>query len=241
MKTYKQYLLDEARKNPDANPRLSVAEKLKPYMSDPKYFLRYSNRETVGVATKNTNNSETPNGVYVYPIKDGIKFYKINVKKDALIWAFPTSSGKNWVFILEAKSGINFLDLRKYSEDDYKRDSAILKKTYGKGMFGVLQKMPYWHKEKMKPGKKIWDLVIHIAAGWSDLGFSEKHYNKATKIFLKTLGYDGAIDWGDSIIHGAEPMQAVFFNPSSYKVVDKFRNEDIYKARERKDAALAKI
>lgn len=54
-------------------------------------------------------------------------------------------------------------------------------------------------------------------------------YNKKARamrsIFLK-LGYQGFIDRGDSIVHKAEPSQAVFFNKQDIKVVDRLYNKD---------------
>lgn len=56
------------------------------------------------------------------------------------------------------------------------------------------------------------------------------------KLF-REIGIDGVVDYGEGIIHGAEPTQAVFFSKEPIEVVARFDNKD-YKPSE---ATAAKI
>ena len=48
--------------------------------------------------------------------------------------------------------------------------------------------------------------------------------NLWNKILHNVLGYDAIIDNGTGLIHDNEPTQACFLVPSSYKVVEKLKN-----------------
>jgi len=137
MKSFKQYL-EEARRNPELNPKISIYKALEPYKDSDDMFITYTadvgksfsgvtgrniSGFKVGINPRSTYN--TPNGVYVYPLKEAWKLY---ANKNSQKLDVPFAGDEPMVSLLQAKSGSNFVDVSKVSSKDYDRDYMKLAK-----------------------------------------------------------------------------------------------------------------
>jgi hypothetical protein len=62
------YELNEARRNPEQNPKVSAIDALKKYKDDPSYFITFTSIEKVGLNPKTPYS--TPVGLYAYKLDD---------------------------------------------------------------------------------------------------------------------------------------------------------------------------
>lgn len=71
------------------------------------------------------------------------------------------------------------------------------------------------------------DFSLGIFWDNNDLSFEGNNNSAITKwtvLLYRVLGYQWVIDNGDGIIHGNEPIQAIFFNKSYIDVIERFTN-----------------
>jgi len=137
MQSFKHYL-SEARRNPELNPKISIYKALEPYKDRDDMFITYTadvgksfsgvrgrniSGFKVGINPKSTYN--TPNGVYVYPLKEAWKLY---ANKNSQKLDVPFAGDEPMVSLLQAKSGSNFVEVSKVSSKDYDRDYMKLAK-----------------------------------------------------------------------------------------------------------------
>jgi hypothetical protein len=139
MKSFIQYL-EEARRNPELNPKISIYKALEPYKDRDDMFITYTadvgkdfsganltgrniSGFKVGINPKSTYN--TPNGIYVYPLKEAWKLYANKMTQSLHV---PFAGDEPMVALLQAKSGSNFVDVSKVSSKDYDRDYMKLAK-----------------------------------------------------------------------------------------------------------------
>lgn len=71
------------------------------------------------------------------------------------------------------------------------------------------------------------DFSLGIFWDHKDISFEGNNNSAITKwtvLLYRVLGYQWVIDNGDGIIHGNEPIQAIFFNKSYIDVIERFAN-----------------
>lgn len=225
MKSKDQRLLEEAyvvvlEKSRARHLYKSVLDELEPYSKDPSYFVSFTAIEKIGINPKNA--FSTPIGVYAY-----------NLQKLWLDWTHGDDFfGKDRPFVNLIKLNTNkvcYIHSYKLNDKDYN----ILKQTYLKanpsGDFDQ-----YIEERRQAIGKEtnlyendsdgalLWDLTQNLAKAHSS-GDPKSFTVKWNKLF-RELGYDAVIDQ-TSVIHLLQSAQAVFFVPSSYKVVKSFNNK----------------
>jgi hypothetical protein len=110
---FKEYL-EESRKNPEMNPKISAYDALLPYKDDPSISITFANGK---VGIKPLARYDTPLGIYAYPLKQSWKYY--NVKQTKSFGSFPYGLLYNDIFILRKKSNTKELNLSILSENDY--------------------------------------------------------------------------------------------------------------------------
>jgi len=137
MKTFKQYL-EEARRNPELNPKISIYKALEPYKDNDDMYITYIadvGKDFSGVTGKNISGFKvginpkstynTPNGVYVYPLKEAWERYS---DRNAQRIKVPFAGHHPMIALLQAKSGSNIIDVSQISSKDYDRDYMKLAK-----------------------------------------------------------------------------------------------------------------
>jgi hypothetical protein len=213
-----QYL-QEARRNPEQNPKIDIISALEPYKNKKGYFVHFTNVDKLGFNPRTTHN--TPQGVYAYPLKEMWK----NIVKDKI----PYMGRANYVFLFKFNG--RYLNVSEYSKSDFDDDIEKLRKL--------------GYENKIKDGFDNWLIgSAKISAYKPDIPASVfmnftrilsftitenagRFISIWTKI-LRDLGYDAILDLkGKGVIHGCEPKQAVFFDPKTIKVIEMFDNKRI--------------
>ena len=235
MKTFLQFI-QEARKNPDKNPKLSAYEYLKPYSKRDDIFISFTALEKIGINPQSKYN--TPLGIYTYPLKQVWDEYYIDRYKS--MKPLPFASEMPYINIIQAKSSTGFVDdMSKYSSKDFDRDMDKLKKMLGNNeLFNDIQEYAIrtadnFHKSPMG---LFWNITRVISAQYQTEFDLKGKPGFAWNYLLRKLGYTGFNDKrGQGVIHSAEPMQAVFLTSDAFKVIDRIPNKDYpYSTKEEK-------
>jgi uncharacterized protein YjbI with pentapeptide repeats len=188
------------------------------------YYVHFSSVPRIGLFIR--NKFGTPIGFYSYPLNK------------AKISSFATD--REYAIVFKPKPEARLLDIGSYTEEDLERD---LVKLQGLG-FSREKMLDSARKARHQiPGGQLWNITRE--ASQADqykkyLGtIQDDDSRNLTRgggptgtwtTLLKRLGYDGVVDDGFGIIHGAEPSQAVFFSTTKLElveVIDKKKNEEV--------------
>lgn len=124
MKTF----LQEARKNPELNPRVSAYQQIidKGYDTE-DYFFTFTHLKKVGI--KPTSGHNTPNGIYVYPAKEILPLMYGNMGN------VPYANDAPYIHVLK-KKGSGIIDpLESYSKASFSKDVNKLFKLFLKNKY----------------------------------------------------------------------------------------------------------
>lgn len=235
--TFREYL-EEARRNPEQNPKIGVVEALEPYKDNPDIYISFTEVDKIGINPKSGFN--TPLGIYTYPLKEMWK----DVKNDTIPWA-----GKApYVWILKSKNGKGFIKnlYSDYSSKNYDDDMKKIKKLYKDNkeiqaeILHLKTNFPQ-HVDLTYEKYVNWIITDYtkeakahnaVSSFWNVTREFAKNYEKGKNdsikwnVLLRKLEYTGFADKsGKGIIHAAEPTQAVFLTKSAFTVIDKVLNK----------------
>jgi hypothetical protein len=230
MLTFKQFILLEARKNPQKNKKITAYEYLKPYSKNDDIYITFTELKKVGINPKSDFN--TPNGVYTYPLKETWEEY--NVEQNKSLKHYPFASNRPYITILKAKHSKYFIrDMKNdYSSADYDRDKEKLLKMCNNDNT-LINDIEYEAKTSADNFHKniigyFWNMTRLISKYYrKEFNLSSYSATQAWNDLLRRLGYTGFADKsGFSIIHSSEPIQAVFLTSKEYTVIDQILNKD---------------
>lgn len=230
--------LNEERKNPSLNPKISAYESLKPYSDKENYYISFTEIDKIGINPR--SKYDTPLGIYTYPIKQIWKEYEID-KYKRLKGAIPFAGGSPYIWVIKPKSNKNVLHMDTYTDEQYQRDKYRLwrdrannpnnyKYPLSRSIFDANVKTYEDNARFQTPMGKLWNVTRNIAYNQRK-GKGNVQWNA---VLRKVLKYDGMTDSGNKYIHKFEPIQAVFFSTSSFSVVTKVFNKDYGKGYEPK-------
>jgi hypothetical protein len=209
-----EYLILEARRNPEQNPRMSAMQQLQKINHDyygQGVYVRFVDDPKLGL--KVNSEWDTPLGLCAYPIK-----YVIQMSMKV---PFGRERQYMIVFTVPRQPGI------LYTDDDSKIDSFEYNiKNALKAVFKT-DKLPEKNTGQIRMSGAA---DLSIKAGWyymyhciKKLMFSQKAWKPEGLMARKVLmsaGYDiGVVDNGLGVIHSSEPYQAVFFNTKDLKLI----------------------
>lgn len=210
--------LQEARKNPELNPKIGIIQELEPYKDKENYYIQYTNIKKLGINP--INKFTTPHGIYAYPLK----YIWSDLKSNMIPFA-----GDRKYIILFAASNPKLIETSDYTYIDLQEDIKKIKKYYIEYFNNDNEfnnNINAWSKQsKLKyPFSLFWiitkKLSIHMA---------RKNHKKFMPVWngiLRKLNYKGFTDKdGNGLIHRNEPIQAIFLDKSIIKVVDLFDNK----------------
>lgn len=206
----------EARKKGQQPPtRLSDYEELEKYKNKSDIFISFRSIDKIGINP--LSKFRTPNGIYTYPLKEMFKKWFNN---EAKIIKVPFAGQHPYIYVIQKnKKSRGIDDLSKYSDSDYKNDLDKLIKIYGEDKIKELSQNI---SGTIESGGQMYESFAYKLWSLTRLLSGENNPVKWNRIFVKDLGYNYAIDRkGEGIIHTAERVQAVFFNITSFKVIDK--------------------
>lgn len=258
--------MNEARSHPESNPRLTNWEQLEKYSNDDDIYIHFAEIPLVKFNLATEYN--TPLGVYCYPLReiwsqlqtDNIPF----AGKRKYIAVLKRVSRKFYdVSKFTPSLYSNAVDsmLHQFYDIVSKGDSSDLQGLIDSGVgsdilspfeseeFNVhnLKRyaLPLLKSEQSidKLGEVVYQLAITLSVllnEWYDqIGAKDKSRAVIARELLVKAGIEGLSDKDSlGVIHINEPLQAVFFTPSAFKVLDLAMNDAQLKDRNsRKTAA----
>lgn len=229
-----------ARSNPDLNPKVTVAEELKPYANDPDIYISFTVIDKIGINP--SSGYHTPNGIYTYPLKE---IYH-HIQRDTV----PFAGDSPYVWILRNNNSGKFInDMHsQYTSKNYDDDIKELNRNYNDifpikylddeydkyvtfKTFADLKKYAIDTTQGTSIISKFWNITRILADAIRDEGKKRpdlktfKTQATAWNYILRQLGYSGFADKsGKGIIHESEPTQAVFLYKSAFDIIDKIHN-----------------
>lgn len=151
--------LDEARKNPDMNPKVSAYESLKQYKDDPDVYISFTHDFThedspmsfiktndghrqlnkssmkhqskIGINPK--SQFDTPLGIFTFPLSVVWDYYDIDRKKTLTV--LPFAANRPHIYVMKAKNvGTTFIDdmYSDYGSDKFDKDVRKLHEIWNK-------------------------------------------------------------------------------------------------------------
>mgnify|MGYP003979486677 CR=1 FL=1 len=205
----------------------------------PTHYITYTSLNKVGINPGSKYN--TPNGIYTYPLTKSI-FQLIEIGD------LPYAQDKEYISVIMPKEETHMLtrstpiNMTTFLKKIYSREALDAGLIHNEEIIReikdhYLQELDIDENlisfQKIKADSRhqsnfgiLWNLT-RIAAGekpntWSAL--------------MRWIGFDGAYDNGDGIIHPMEPTQGVFFSKSALTVVETFPNKytpEIIRTREK--------
>lgn len=120
MKTYKAYITEMARRNPDQNPRVSAFDRIvaKGY-NDADIFFSFTSILKIGINPRSKH--DTPNGIYTFPAREIVGMVKGNMNNA------PYVGGQPYIHVLRSNMKGVVDPLESYSKSNYNKD---IKKIY---------------------------------------------------------------------------------------------------------------
>ncbi len=280
--------INEARRNPDQNPKIPVVDQLKKIFKDnyeyddPKdvvreghddlYFVSMTKVDKLGINP--TSKYNTPLGIYAYPLS--YVLYQVELRNDSegteTLKSLPFAGASPFANVFKTDYNRNLVCLNKENFDSVTFNHYVRKVGNFLARFRIEQ-MEKRFGDKMDDEKReiYWKNSVDMVEEWADksegsarvqtwggrfwyvtmraadmMAMSSGKEQKEGKVapdsllwnkLFREIGIDGVVDYGEGIIHGAEPTQAVFFSKEPIEVVARFDNKD-YKPS---DAMAAKI
>ena len=137
---FREFKIDEARRNPEQNPKVSLYDALEKHKDDPDIYISYTmdvgrgatskksvakGRNTsgfkIGINPKSKYN--TPNGIYTYPLPE---MWAQGADPNRRVFEVPFAGEQPAVYIIRSTG--NMLDLATYSSDQIDKDLEIVAK-----------------------------------------------------------------------------------------------------------------
>lgn len=230
----KLHELVEARKNPEANPKISINQAVAQAKDQPNTFISFTEIDKLGINPKSKH--ETPIGIYAYPIKYVAQMLGDTKSGDAL----PFAGEQPFANIFRARGNIVDLGTVSLSEiNHYLTKLTEYLETIEPDLGGAVdqaKEAAFEEAQVQSNAGRFWYVTMSIAQIVAQLT-GTKTVVAWNKIF-RVLGIDGCVDsQGKGIIHENEPIQAVFFSIKSItnnqRVYNKYSPEHIEYSHER--------
>lgn len=227
--------VNEARKNPEKNPKVSVNSAIEKWVNVTSdhagstmwrnVFVSFTDLEKLGINPKSKYN--TPLGIYSYPAE----YILETTEKLMPMTVLPFAGDSPWANIFKSKGNIIPLDtmpeflcevyydkLRPYKPKGimnlYQRNSDIIDELIREGETAALKSnLPggiFWYvtMECAKIIAKQMQIEVSLAWNW----------------LFRKIEIDGFTDTA-GIIHENEPTQAVFFSTKSVELLERVANK----------------
>lgn len=225
--------IQEARRNPEQNPKTSVNEYIEQALAQAEplgntnfknLFVSFTDLPKLGINPQSRYN--TPIGIYAYPAEYVVdKTTQYGEKSSTLtMQSLPFAGGKPWANIFRARVGANIINLKRLTEAEYN--------DYCEKLIDLLTKIP----SKFKGTTEVLDRqnaeVVVLNLMEDSIGFARVSSSYGGRLWYITyiisgnipgnkpvvwtslfrrIGIDGFVDPDTEIIHPSEPTQAVFF------------------------------
>ena len=230
----KLHELVEARKNPEANPKISINQAVAQAKDQPNTYISFTEVDKLGINPKSVH--ETPIGIYAYPIKYVAQMMGDQKSGDIL----PYAGDAPFANIFQARG--NIIDLATLSVatiKQYYREMETYVETIDPDLEGAVddaRETAFEEGAVRTQAGWFWYTTMVIAQRIEDVTGTRSviAWNK----LFRHLGIDGFVDSrGKGIIHENEPVQAVFFSIKSIannlRVYNRYSPEHMGYSKER--------
>jgi hypothetical protein len=247
--------IQEARKNPDQNPKIPVSDILEKYINQSKElqnnsgilncFISMTKEPKLGINPVSTYN--TPLGIYAYPLE-----YAYELAGNTHLKELPFAGNHPYFNLFRIKGKV--VNLNRMDKTEFDNWISIIKQKFYKQ--AKLKPSEYhftndavdrFVEKSMSDAKistyggRFWYVTLNLAEIYKgyrpfrkdkriEINDKKIVYTKPHAIawnkLLRDIGIDATIDQGEGIIHSSEPTQIVIFNYKSIK--DKERHENRY-------------
>lgn len=194
--------------------KMDIIDALSNYKDNPTMFISFVEERKIGINPK--SRFDTPLGIYAYPLKE--------IWEDLIQNSIPFASDRPFVYLLKCVDS-NVQEISEYTPQQYTNDLESLKRKYSeyfqqkKMVFE--EKIEFWEATAniQTPAGHLWNITRNLAI------LSGKRSSVIWNSILRDLGYAGFTDKkGVGLIHGYEPIQAVFFSIKPITSVGIFDN-----------------
>ena len=238
---FKEFL-NEARRNPDQNPKVSAYQKILDRHgrtrdrvgSVTNLFVSFTSVDKLGINPR--SKYDTPLGIYSYPSDYIIR--AINPDTESMT-DLPFAGDSPFVNLFESRGNVIVInktfDVNRYYQlisEVY--SNAYLSNNRSSGTRDELWKQavdevemiindaPSKAKHQRLEGGRFWYVSMEVAKIYAQQLRISKVSTAWNKLF-RDIGIDGFVDTGSGIIHTSEPTQAVFFHGGAIT-----KNERVY-------------
>ncbi len=239
----KENTINEGRRNPELNPKVSAIEALKPYSTNEDYYISFTAIDKIGINPRSRYN--TPLGIYTYPLSAIWRNYMVEHKK-SIGKAVPFAGHQPYIWLIKPKENSNLVDMEKYTEQDFKNDKEKLlkhiqnnKEEYtltDMSVNNINDMFDSWSNSATRstPICKMWNITRKLS-----MGRNGKKTTQWNVLLRKVLGYSGFVDkTNKGYIHESEPVQAVFLSRSAFTVVKQILNKDYTGTRKNREVKI---
>lgn len=234
--------IQEARRNPEQNPKISVNEYIEKYLaqaeplSDTNFknlFVSFTQLPKLGVNPQSRYN--TPIGIYAYPAEyviDKTTPYGDKKSTDSMR-SLPFAGDQPWANIFRARYGANIINLQRMTQAEYndycekltylltkipsnfRGTTEVLDRPLAEGIvLDLMEKSNSRARVTSSYGGKLWYITYSMSVNIPGIKSSVVW----TSLFRR-IGIDGFVDPATEVIHPSEPTQAVFFGANVVDVL----------------------
>lgn len=218
--------LQEARRNPTQNPKISAYDYLVKYKDDSNIYISFRSIDKIGINPRSSFN--TPNGIYTYPLKQSWKEYDVtpHIPMSSI---FPFAGEYPYIYVVRSKNTKGFVkDISRYTHKQLQKDVEKLASLWNGeyAYFIDIVDKAYKTARENSPFVKFWNLTRLLCTNENISNESGSSHSQSWNNLLRRIGYTGFCDkMGKGWIHPAEPTQAVFLQFNEFDVVDKIENK----------------
>jgi hypothetical protein len=202
--------------------RIRVIDKLRPYADDADAHISFSNVEKLGI---NPQSEWTdPYAIYTYPVREILP----QLEQKMIPWA----GTRPYVYLLKATGNIVELQDINEAEADLRIEKIISKfRPFLMSKEGVddpeewfYTLLESWMRNYGSTGgEMLWNIPGRMAS-YIERNVSGRDIRMLWNSMYRSIGIDGVVDRGDSIVSLNEPAQGVFFSTKAFRVIELLHN-----------------
>lgn len=229
MISFRNYLQQEARKNPQLNVKHSINSIIKGYLDKAialpgtnvkNAFASFTDLDKLGINPKSSY--FTPLGIYAYPLE--YVYEVIGDTKSA--GNLPFAGNKPFVNLFSVKG--NIIDIQKFSQSDFNNYVDNKLRKYAKKFLTDVEWFRlFWRAEKTARARTkishFWNLTRLLSE--EEAIKTRKSAPLLWNVLFRAIEIDGFVDMGSGTIHPSEPTQAVFFEKRVIGKVERYNNK----------------
>ncbi len=238
MLTFLQFI-QEARRNPESNPKTSINRLIRDYVeaSPEPAYVSFTDLDKLGNNPQSIHGS-TPIGIYAYPAQ----YVLDHTAGGEAMFNLPYAGDMQFANLFHVTGNMLLIDQMSATDVDQHYQqladilSQIMKWKLPRAMTQVqkfVAEAPAQAEMKDLPGGLFWHVTMRLAEFLSRK-FKARKIVQWNRLF-RLMGYDGIHDSGKSIIHKQEPTQSVFFTTSAIRdvkrVVNRYSPEEMKSGR----------